>query len=121
MVDAIIRLLDGAITKESLEEESFDNDLLEYPQYTLPYDFKGDKVPDILFCGNHEAIKKYRTKEAIKLTKEYRPDLYEKHIFSKQELKLVKEIEENDEEPKWYKQALEKGDKFIKKNIESND
>ena len=121
MIDAIIRLLDGAITKESLDEESFDDNLLEYRQYTLPYDFKGDKIPDILFCGNHEAINKYRKKEQIKLTKEYRPDLYEKHKFSKQELKLVKEILEGIEEPKWYQTALTKGDRFIKKNIDNDD
>ena len=121
IVDSIIRLLDGAISKESLDEESFDNGLLEYPQYTLPYDFKGDKVPDILFCGNHEAIDKYRLKESLKLTKKYRKDLYDKKEFNKTELKLIKEIEEHNDEPKWYKNALQKGEKFIKKNIESNE
>ncbi|MDY4788497.1 MAG: tRNA (guanosine(37)-N1)-methyltransferase TrmD [Bacilli bacterium] len=120
ILDSIIRLLDGTITKESLSEESFDNDLLEYPQYTLPYVFNGDQIPDILFCGNHEAIRKYRLKESLRLTKTYRKDLFEKHHFSKEELKLLKEIDENNDEPKWYLDALKNGQKFIKKNVENN-
>lgn len=112
--DAIIRLLDGAITNESLDIESFDDDLLEYPQYTFPRDYEGDLVPDILLCGNHKAVEKWRKKEQLKLTKKYRPDLYKKHNFTKEELKLVKEIEEGNDTPKWYLDALEKGKKFLK-------
>ena len=121
MVDSIIRLLDGAISKESLSEESFDNGLLEYPQFTLPYDYEGAKIPDILFSGNHEAIEKYRLKESLKITKKYRPDLYEKKEFNKLETKLIKEIEDNNETPKWYTDAITKGAKFIKNNIEKED
>ena len=61
--DSIIRLIDGAITKESTEEETFENGLLEYPQYTEPYDFNGDKIPDILYSGNHQAIAKWSKKQ----------------------------------------------------------
>ena len=112
--DAVIRLIPGVIADESTEEESFNAGLLEYPQYTLPYDFEGDTIPDILFSGNHGAIEKWRKKESLKLTKEYRPDMFEKYELSKQEKKLLKELEDN-ETPKWEKDALEKGHKFIKK------
>ncbi|MGM9873984.1 MAG: tRNA (guanosine(37)-N1)-methyltransferase TrmD [Bacilli bacterium] len=114
LIDSITRLLDGAISKESTIEESFTNGLLEYPQYTEPYDYNGDKVPQILYCGNHEAIEKYRRKESLKITKKYRNDLFIKYTPSKLDKKLLKEIEENNEEPDWYKKALEKGKKFLK-------
>ena len=111
--DSIIRLIDGAITHESIEEESFENGLLEYPQYTEPFDFNGDKIPDILYSGNHGAIAKWRQKQSLKLTKEYRKDLYEKYNLNKQDKKLLMELE-NDEAPKWETDAIEKGKKFIK-------
>ena len=109
--DSIIRLLDGAIAEESTEEESFDNGLLEYPQYTEPYDFNGDKVPDILYCGNHTAINKWRQKQSLYLTKELRPDLFEKYTLTKQDIKLLNEEKEN---ASWELAAIEKGKKFIK-------
>ena len=114
IADSIIRLLDGAINSDSLIEESFTTNLLEYPQYTEPYDFDNKLVPDILYSGNHEAIEKYRKKEALRLTKKYRPDLLSKYELSKQDKKLLSELENNITEPKWYKDALEKGKKFIK-------
>ena len=109
--DSIIRLLDGAISKESIEEESFDDNLLEYPQYTEPYDFNGDKIPDILYSGNHTAIKKWRRKQALNLTKVKRPDLFEKHNFTKEDKKL---LDEGKEKASWELAAIEKGKKFIK-------
>ena len=112
IADSIIRLLDGAIAEESISEESFDNDLLEYPQYTEPYDFNGDKVPDILYSGNHQAIKKWRRKQSLKLTKEHRPDLFEKVTLSKQDKKLLEE--DDKEKASWELAAIEKGKKFIK-------
>ena len=114
IADSVIRLLDGAITDASLDEESFSDDLLEYPQYTEPKDFEGKKVPDILYTGNHEAINKYRRKESLKITKENRPDIFIKHKQTKLDQKLLKEIELGEDEPKWYKDALEKGKKFTK-------
>lgn len=114
IADSVIRLLDGAITKESLTDESFNNGVLEYPQYTEPYDFEGQLVPDILYSGNHTAIEKWRRKQALLLTKKHRPDLFNKLTLSKQDLKLLKEAEE-DETPKWESDALEKGHKFIHK------
>ena len=114
IADAVIRLLDGAITDISLDEESFNDSLLEYPQYTEPKDFEGKKVPDILYTGNHTAIEKYRRKESLRLTKEHRPDLFKKHELTKQDKKLLQELDEGDENPKWMKEALEKGKKFTK-------
>lgn len=114
IADSVIRLLDGAITDISLDEESFEDNLLEYPQYTEPREFEGHKVPDILYTGNHTAIEKYRRKESLKITREKRPDLFKKHELSKQDKKLLQEIDSGDEEPKWLKEALNKGKKFIK-------
>ena len=111
--DSIIRLIDGAITHESIEEESFENGLLEYPQYTEPYDYNGDKIPDILYSGNHQAIAKWRQKQSLKITKQYRKDLFDKYPLTKQDKKLLAELE-SDETPDWEVKALEKGKKFIK-------
>ena len=113
VIDSVVRLLDGAISQDSLTDESFNEPILEYPQYTEPYEFDGKKVPDLLYSGNHEAIAKWRRKKALVLTKEHRPDLFEKLPLSKQDKKLLAE-EESGETPKWEKDALEKGHKFIK-------
>jgi tRNA (guanine37-N1)-methyltransferase len=110
--DSIIRLIDGAIAEDSIVDESFENGLLEYPQYTEPYDYNGDKIPDILYSGNHQAIEKWRRKQSLKLTKKHRPDLFEKKALSKEDKKLLNEID--DEQPDWEKKAIEKGHKFIK-------
>ena len=111
--DSIIRLLDGVITPESIVDESFENGLLEYPQYSEPFSYEGDNIPDILYSGNHQAIDKWRKKESLRLTMKYRPDLLTNYQFNKEELKLLKELE-TDETPKWEKDAIEKGKKFIK-------
>ena len=105
------------IIKQSVKriiEESFEDDLLEYPQYTEPFDYNGDKIPDILYSGNHKAIDKWRKKQSLKITKKYRPDLLKNRKYSKEELKLLKELENEDEVPKWETDAIEKGHKFIK-------
>jgi tRNA (guanine37-N1)-methyltransferase len=76
IVDAVTRLLPGVLGKaESLHAESFENNLLEYPQYTRPADFQGMKVPAVLLSGHHREIEKWRQKEAIKRTGDVRPDL----------------------------------------------
>ncbi len=108
--DSIIRLLDGAISKDSTTEESFENGLLEYPQYTEPYDYDGYKIPDILYSGNHQAINKWRRKQSLLLTKKYRKDLFDKIELNKQDKKLLTE----EEHPDWEIKALNKGKKFIK-------
>lgn len=76
--DSIIRLIDGVIEKESSVEESFNNNLLDYPVYTRPADFRGMKVPDVLLSGHHAKINEWRMQEQIKRTKERRPDLLER-------------------------------------------
>lgn len=114
MTDAIIRLIPSVITENSIEEETFNDGVLEYPQYTFPYDYDGKKVPDILFSGNHTAIKKWRRKQSLILTRKKRPDLFSKLILSKSDLKLIKEYDDNIN-PDWEIKALEKGKKFIKK------
>lgn len=113
IIDSVSRLLDGVIKEESIQEESFENNLLEYPQYTEPYEFEGSKVPDILYSGNHNAISKWRKKESLRLTKKYREDLFATLKFSKEEEKLLKELESG-ETPKWENEAILKGHKFIK-------
>ena len=75
IADSIIRLLPGAITNESLESESFNEDLLDYPVYTKPAVYRDMNVPDILLSGDHKKIDDYRESERIRLTKEKRPDL----------------------------------------------
>lgn len=113
IADSVIRLIDGAISNESTVEESFENGLLEYPQYTEPFDYNGEKIPDILYSGNHTAINKWRKKQSLRITKKYRPDLLEKHPLTKEEHKLLEELDD-DSQPKWEKDAIEKGHKFIK-------
>ena len=79
VTDAVCRYVDGVIAGESLKDESFTGNLLEYPQYTRPQDFRGKKVPEVLVSGNHALIDKWRKEEAIKLTRKKRPDLYRKY------------------------------------------
>lgn len=113
IVDSVVRLLDGAIANESIEEETFEDGCLEYPQFTEPYEYNGQKIPDVLYSGNHEAIKKWRRKQSLKETREKRPDLFDKLELSKQDKKLIKEIDEN-VIGDWETKAIEKGKKFIK-------
>lgn len=78
LVDCLTRLLPGVLGREaSLEDESFEGHLLEYPQYTRPADFRGMKVPAVLLSGHHPKIKKWRKEQAIAVTKKNRPDLFE--------------------------------------------
>ncbi|MCC3865778.1 tRNA (guanosine(37)-N1)-methyltransferase TrmD [Terrisporobacter petrolearius] len=79
MIDSIARLIPGVLSQnESFEEESFKDDLLEYPHYTRPREFMGMSVPDVLLSGNHQKIEKWRLDESKKITKLRRPDLYKK-------------------------------------------
>ena len=81
MLDAIIRLLPNVMGNNASEiEESFENGLLEYPQYTKPQDFEGMKVPDILLSGHHQKINEWRLKQSEKITKERRPDLWTAYL-----------------------------------------
>ena len=77
ITDSITRLLNGVIEKDSHINDSFNKNLLDYPVYTKPVDFRGMKVPDVLLSGHHANIEKFRREEALKKTKERRPDLLE--------------------------------------------
>lgn len=77
ITDSVVRLIPGVINAESLLSESFNNNLLDYPQYTKPAEYRGLKVPEILLSGHHQNIAEYRKVEQIKKTKELRPDLME--------------------------------------------
>jgi tRNA (guanine37-N1)-methyltransferase len=81
LLNGVIRLLPGTVGKEeSLKAESFEAGLLDYPQYTRPAEFRGQKVPDILLSGNHEAIAQWRKQQQIQRTRDRRPDLWEKWL-----------------------------------------
>ncbi len=87
--DAVIRLQKGSLAEGSTEEESHENGLLEYPQYTQPANYEGDEVPAVLLSGNHAKIREWRILQSLKLTEKMRPDLYEKHEFSEEEKKIL--------------------------------
>ncbi len=78
LLDSIIRLMPGVLSDGALDEESHTDNLLEYPQYTKPSEFRGRKVPEILISGNHQKINEYRKQESIRITKKYRPELLQK-------------------------------------------
>ena len=80
LIDAVVRLLPGVAGNESsLAEESFASGLLEYPHYTRPREWEGRAIPEVLLSGDHKAIARWRREQAEKLTKERRPDLWERH------------------------------------------
>lgn len=92
VIDAVLRLCDNIISRESLEEESFIRGLLEYPHYTRPEEFSGEKVPEVLLSGHHENIRKWRVRKSIEKTLLYRPDLIDCSILSDEEKKIVEEL-----------------------------
>lgn len=75
IIDSVARFVEGVISKESLENESFSNGLLEYPQFTRPQEFEGLKVPDVLISGNHQEVDKWRKEQSLIRTKKFRKDL----------------------------------------------
>lgn len=75
LIDCVSRYVDGVINKDSIEEESFSSGLLEYPQYTRPEIFEGEKVPEVLLSGNHQNIEKWRREKSIEITRNKRPEL----------------------------------------------
>ena len=84
MLDSVIRLIPGAVGDvASIQEESFEDNLLEYSHYTRPQDWDGIKVPDILLTGHHQNIANWREEERKKITQTRRPDLWDKHLHSK--------------------------------------
>lgn len=91
VIDSVCRLIPGVLGKEeSFQEESFYDGTLEYPQYTRPETFEGEKVPEILLSGHHENIRKWRRQKSLLITKEKRPDLFKTLNLSKEDKKLLK-------------------------------
>ncbi len=96
LIDAVSRTIPGVLSnEESYEDESHIDGLLEYPQYTRPYEFMDKKVPDVLLSGHHANITKWRRVQSLRRTKTRRPDLFEKLELTAQEKKLIEE--ESDE------------------------
>lgn len=93
LIDSIYRLCDGVITKESLEEESFQGALLEYPHYTRPETFRDRKVPDILLSGHHAKIEEWRLQKRMEKTKKNRPDLLISKRLSDEAKKRMDELD----------------------------
>jgi tRNA (guanine37-N1)-methyltransferase len=86
LIEAVVRLIDGVVgDRESVLTDSFMQGMLDAPYYTRPQDFRGYKVPEVLLSGDHKKIKEWRNSEALRLTKEKRPDLYENLIKNKKE------------------------------------
>lgn len=92
IIDSIIRLLPNVISNESIVDESFNNNLLEYDQYTKPPIYNDLSVPDVLMSGNHEEIRKYRRYSSLKNTLVKRPDLLEKAKLTKEDQKILLQI-----------------------------
>jgi tRNA (guanine37-N1)-methyltransferase len=92
VVDAVLRLLPGAIDEASTEEESFAAGLLEYPQYTRPATFEGAAVPPVLVSGHHEQVRLWRLRESLRRTLERRPDLLVGRPTSPEEARLLDEV-----------------------------
>ena len=127
IIDSVTRLLPGVINEESHLNDSFNNDLLDYPQYTKPKEYRGMKVPDVLLSGDHKKIDEWRREEQIKKTKKQRPDLLkesEEEKISDEDLIKAEEEKENTETKRKqigkYTLIDDKSKKKIE-NIEIND
>lgn len=95
LIDAVYRLMDGVINHESLEEESFEKGILEYPHYTRPMSFQDQEVPEILLSGHHENIRKWRLQKGLEKTKKNRPDLLQPNRMDKEAWDLLKALEDD--------------------------
>jgi tRNA (guanine37-N1)-methyltransferase len=99
LVDAVSRLLPGVLAEDSPLDESHSSHLLEYPQYTRPLDFRGWRVPDVLLSGHHENVARWRRKEALRRTRQRRPDLFAKlDLSSKLDKKILQELDKETNE-----------------------
>lgn len=92
LIDSVSRYIEGVLDEESIKEESFSNNMLEYPQYTRPEIFLNKKVPEVLLSGHHENIRKWRRKESLKNTYKKRPELLKNIELSKEDIKILNEI-----------------------------
>jgi tRNA (guanine37-N1)-methyltransferase len=88
LIESCVRLLSGVLgNAATVDEESFEEGLLEYPHYTRPAEWQGAKVPEVLVSGHHEKVKVWRQAQAEKITRERRPDLYERYNLNKKRMK----------------------------------
>jgi tRNA (guanine37-N1)-methyltransferase len=97
IIDAVLRLLPGAIEADSADVESFSDGLLEYPQYTRPASFEGAEVPAILVSGHHGKVRQWRVREALARTLKRRPDLLQRRPLTPEERTLLEEIRRSDD------------------------
>lgn len=120
ITDSVTRLLPGVIEEESHLKDSFNDNLLDYPQYTKPREFKGMKVPDVLLSGDHKKIDEWRKEEQIKKTKEKRPDLLEQEKLRKKIGKYS--LMEDTKEKKVYNINITNSYNFMpKSNVKKED
>ena len=94
VIDAVLRLLPGAIDEASTAEESFSDGLLEYPQYTRPAEFRGQGIPPVLVSGHHAEVRRWRLRESLRRTLERRPDLLGERDPSPEEAAILAELDE---------------------------
>ena len=92
-IDSVVRLLKGALRDSATTDESHENGLLEYPQYTHPAVYNGAAVPEVLLSGNHQAIEDWRRTQALLVTRQNRPDLFEAYSLSDYEKELLEKAE----------------------------
>ncbi|MBR5559720.1 MAG: tRNA (guanosine(37)-N1)-methyltransferase TrmD [Oscillospiraceae bacterium] len=90
VIDSVVRLLKGALRETATTDESHENGLLEYPQYTHPAVYEGEAVPEVLLSGNHKAIEDWRRTQALLITRQNRPDLFEAYPLSNHDKELLK-------------------------------
>lgn len=95
LIDSISRLVPGVISEDSIIKESYQDNLLEYPQYTRPLEYDGEKVPEVLYSGHHAKILKYQRYESLKKTYQNRPDLLCKAVLSKEDLEMLEQIKKD--------------------------
>ena len=94
LIDSVSRYIDGVLNKDSIEDESFSNGLLEYPQYTKPDNFEGIKVPDVLLSGHHENIRAWRRQKSLEVTYKKRPELLENLNLTNEDKKYLENLKE---------------------------
>jgi tRNA (guanine37-N1)-methyltransferase len=92
LIDSVSRYIDGVLKQGSKAEESFSNDLLEYPQYTRPEVFLGERVPEVLISGNHQKIDKWRREKSLEVTLKKRPELLEKANLTEEDKKFLRDL-----------------------------
>ena len=92
LIDSVSRYIEGVLSKDSTKEESFSNGMLEYPQYTRPIEYDGNRVPDVLVSGHHENIRKWRKYQSLKKTYLKRPDLLENYEFDEESANMLTKI-----------------------------